>query len=64
MNINLYEFGLDESLKMALECLRGAVGKKLSKNDKDLAIKEAIGIIDTIRMMVVVTNPEWKEESE
>ena len=62
MKIDLYEFGLDESLKMALTCLRSAVGNGSSKKDKDLAIKEAIGIIDTVRMMVVVTDQESQEE--
>lgn len=55
MNIKLYEYGLDNSLTDAVTILRGAMGTKLSKKDKDIKIAEAIGIIDTVRLMVVVS---------
>lgn len=58
MNIDLYEYGLDTCLTEAVKILRDAVGGKLSKNDKDIRISEAIGIIDTVRLMVIVSEPE------
>lgn len=58
MNIDLYDYGLDTCLTEAVKILRGAVGGKLSKYDKDIRISEAIGIIDTVRLMVVVSEPE------
>lgn len=58
MNIKLYEYGLDNSLTDAVTILRGAMGTKLSKRDKDIKIAEAIGIIDTARIMTIVSEPE------
>lgn len=58
MNIELYEYGLDVQLTEAVKILRGAVGTKLSKNDKDIRISEAIGIIDTVRLMINVSDSE------
>ncbi len=58
MNIELYEYGLDTQLIDAVKILRGAIGTKLSKKDKDIRISEAIGIIDTVRIMVNVTESE------
>lgn len=58
MNIELYGYGLDVCLTEAVKILRGAIGGKLSKSDKDIRIGEAIGIIDTVRLMVVVSEPE------
>ena len=58
MKIDLYEYGLDNSLIDAVKILRGAIGTKLSRKDKDIKIAEAIGIIDTVRMMTVVSEPE------
>ena len=58
MDIKLYEYGLDHSLKDAVDILRGAMGSKLSKKDKDIKIAEAIGIVDTVRIMTIVQEPE------
>lgn len=58
MNIILNEYGLDNSLIDAVNILRDAMGTKLSKKDKDIKIAEAIGIIDTARIMTVVSEPE------
>lgn len=58
MNISLYEYGLDMQLKEAVEILRGGMGKNLSKKDKDIRIAETIGIIETVRQMVIVSDPE------
>ena len=63
MKIELYEYGLDMKLTEAVEILRGAKGKKLSKYDKDARISEAIGIIDTVRFMVNVSDPETDEHA-
>ena len=60
MDIRLYEYGIDNSLIDAVKILRGAMGTKLSKKDKDVKIAEAIGIIDTVRIMSVVSEPEEK----
>jgi hypothetical protein len=62
MNIKLNEYGLDNSLIEAVNILRGAIGTKLSKKDKDIKIAEAIGIIDTARIMVIVSEPEEEQE--
>ena len=66
LNIKLYEYGLDESLKDAVTLLRGAIGNKLSKKDKDVKISEAIGVIDTARFMIDIYDPvrRAKEEAE
>lgn len=64
MNIELYEYGLDVQLTEAVKILRGAIGTKLSKNDKDIRISEAIGIIDTLRLMINVSNPETENEEK
>lgn len=64
MDIKLYEYGLDNSLIDAVNILRGAMGTKLSKRDKDIKIAEAIGIIDTARIMVVVSEPEEQATDE
>lgn len=34
------------------------MGKNLSKKDKDIRIAETIGIIETVRQMVIVSDPE------
>lgn len=58
MKIELYEYGLDNQLGAAATILRGAMGKKLSKKDKDIRIAEAIGIIQTVNFMSVVSDPD------
>lgn len=58
MNIKLYEYGWDNSLSDAIKILRGAMGLKLSKKDKDIKIAEAIGIIDTVCSMVYISESE------
>lgn len=60
MKIELYEYGLEMRLKEAVDILRGAIGTKLSKKDKDVKIAEAIGIIDTVHFMIIVSEPEEK----
>lgn len=62
MNIELYQYGLNMRLDSAVRILRSALGKKLSKRDKDVRISEAIGIIETASVMVDVTEPEEKQE--
>jgi hypothetical protein len=58
MDITLHGYGLDNSLIDAVTILRAAMGTKLSKKDKDIKIAEAIGIIDTARIMIIVSEPE------
>ena len=58
MNIKLYEFGLDESLKAIEQELRGALGSKLSKQDKDARISKVLGAVETLRLMVIVSDEE------
>ena len=57
MIIDLYIYGMDEKLKDAVELLKGAKTKS-SKYAKDVLISEAIGIIDAVRLMVDVYEPE------
>lgn len=57
MIIDLYEYGLDTQLTEAVKLLRGGIGNTLSKHEKDLRISEAIGIIDTVRLMVIISEP-------
>lgn len=64
MDIKLYEYGLDNSLIEAVNILRAAMGTKLSKRDKDIKIAEAISIIDTAHIMVVVSEPEEQATDE
>ena len=64
MDIELNGYGLDNSLIDAVEILRGAMGTKLSKKDKDIKIAEAIGIIDTARIMIIVSEPEEQATDE
>jgi hypothetical protein len=54
MSIELYEYGIEQSLDAAVKILRGALGTSLSKKDKDLRIREAVGIIDTLQWLLVV----------
>lgn len=62
MKIELYEYGVDLQLKEAAKVLRGAIGKKISKADKDTKIGEAIGIIETIDMLIYINNDEEKND--
>lgn len=54
MNIELYEYGVEQSLDALARLLRSAIGSKLSKKDKDLRISEAVGIVDTLQLLTVV----------
>ena len=65
MNIELYKYGIEQSLNTAVRLLRGVIGTNLSKKDKDLQIKEAIGIIDTLQRLIIVnTGAEDEVENE
>lgn len=52
MKIELYEYGPELQLKHAGDILKEALGSKMSKCDKDIRIAEAMGIIDTIWMLI------------
>lgn len=58
MNIKIYECGLDIKLSEAVDILKIALSSTLSKHDKNIKIAEAIGIIDTVRLMVDISEPE------
>jgi hypothetical protein len=62
MNVELYTYGLENKLDEAIRLLRGAIGTKVSKHEKDLRISEAVGIIGTVNHMVDISNPEEEEE--
>lgn len=58
MKIGLYEYGIDLQLAEVAKILRSAIGKKLSKEDKDAKISEAIGIVETIDMLITISCDE------
>ena len=60
MNIELYEYGVEQSLDTATRILRSALGTKLSKRDKDVRIAEAIGIIDNLQRLIYVKTEDGK----
>lgn len=62
MNIELYEYGVEQSLDVLARILRGAMGTKLSKKEKDLRISEAVGIVDTLQRLTVVKTEDGKTE--
>lgn len=64
MTIDLYEFGLDMQLEEAVKILRMAGHDNLSKKDKNIKIAEAIGIIETVQMMIKVSEPENAQEAD
>lgn len=65
MNIELYEYGVEQSLDTATRILRSALGTKLSKKEKDLRIREVVGIIDTLQRLIIVnTGAEDEFENE
>ena len=64
MNIELYKYGIEQSLDTATRILRSALGTKLSKKEKDLRIREVIGIIDTLQRLTVVEDEDGVNENE
>ena len=61
MNIELYEYGVEQSLDTATRILRSALGAKLSKKEKDLRISEAVGIVDTLQRLMVVKTEDGED---
>ena len=64
LKIELSEYGLDDTLNDIRGRLRGALGKKVSKKNKDTAIREAIASLEAIRNMIYIEEVEISTESE
>ena len=64
MIVELYEYGLDNRLNDAVTLLRGAIGKGISIRDKDTRIGEAIGIIDTVRNMIIINEDDTTDDTK
>lgn len=58
MKIELYEYGLDARLQEAERELRSGLTAKLSKRDKDVCIAKALGTIETLRLMLTVSDED------
>lgn len=58
MKIELYEYGLGIRLQEAEQELRSGLAAKLSKRDKDVCIAKALGTIETLRLMVMVSDED------
>lgn len=58
LNIELTEYGLDDTLRDIKDSLSCVLGKSFSKNYKDCAINRAIGALDAVINMSLVTECE------
>lgn len=66
LNIELTEYGLDDTLKYMKDRLETAIGKKVTKEYKDNIIYETIGAINALYNVLQVTDvvSETKSESD
>ncbi len=66
LNIELTEYGLDDTLKDMKDRLEKAIGKKVSKEYKDNIIYETIGAINALynTLQVARVDVETKSESD
>ena len=62
--VEIYEYGFDTRIKDILRTLEGALGKGVSKNTKDICISEAIGTLETLRLMIDIYDPDRREKEE
>lgn len=64
LNIELTEYGLDDTLRDIKDSLSCVLGKSFSKNYKDNAINRAIGAIDALVNICLITEVKPDAESE
>ena len=62
--VEIYEYGFDTRIKDILATLECALGKGVSKNTKDVCISEAIGTLETLRLMIDIYDPDRREKEE
>ena len=62
--VEIYECGFDMRLNDVLTTLKGSLGKGVSKNTKDISISEAIGTLETLRLMIDIYDPAKREKEE
>lgn len=61
-NVDLYVYGFDVRLLDTIKNLENALGKSVSKHTKDICISEAIGTMETLRLLIDIKDPENKED--
>lgn len=64
LKFELNEYGFDNILNDIREDLGGVLGKSFSKNEKDNAINRAIGAIDALVNICLITEVKPDAESE
>ena len=60
VNVKLYEFGVDNTLREISGYLKGAIGDNISKKRKDEAICKAFGAVETLFNIIQIE--EVKDE--
>lgn len=62
LKIELYEYGLENTLSQINNELRSVLGKAHSKNKKDKKICEVIGMVDVLYSTIVVSKVDDADE--
>jgi hypothetical protein len=53
ISLELYNYGIENTCKEVETILRGVLGQKVSKQEKDIAIAKAMGMVSTIYNMTI-----------
>lgn len=64
LNIELTQYGVDDTLKLVTDNLKAALGRNISKKQKDNTIQRAIGSLETLYCLVLVTDTETTVQEE
>ena len=62
LKIELYEYGLENTLDQINNELKSALGKEHSKNEKDKKICKALGMVNALYSMIVVSEVDDADE--
>ena len=62
MKIKLTNWGLDDTLRDMKTKLCEALGRDVSKNDKDAAMREVIGSIEALTNLIIIEEEETEED--
>lgn len=62
MKIKLTNWGLDDTLKYMRDTLCNSLGRGVSKNDKDAAMREVIGSIEALNNLIIIKEEETEED--
>ena len=64
MKIKLTNWGLDDTLRDMKNNLCNALGRDISKNDKDSAMREAIGSIEALINLIIIEEETEEDKTE